>query len=122
MTARSTGNNLDAVLNFVPTLAPSTLIEGYRQLVKDLYSPRVYYQRVLTFLAEYHPTGPRGRTHLSDAFALLRSLWVIGVASPGRWEFWKFLARTLRSHRSAFHEALELAIRGYHFRVVADGL
>ncbi|HEX2837245.1 MAG TPA: radical SAM protein, partial [Phycisphaerales bacterium] len=88
MTARSTGNNLDAVLNFVPTLAPSTLIEGYRRLVKDLYSPRAYYQRVLAFLAQYRPTGPRARAHPSDALALLRSLWVIGIASPGRWEFW----------------------------------
>jgi radical SAM superfamily enzyme YgiQ (UPF0313 family) len=119
MLGRSSGNNLDAVLNFKSTLDPTVLTEGYRRLVKDLYAPRAYYRRVRTFLREYRPTGPRGRLQRSDIRAFLGSLWVIGVARRGRWEYWKFLARSLLCHRRAFAEAVELAIRGHHFRVVA---
>ncbi|MBS0198611.1 MAG: B12-binding domain-containing radical SAM protein [Planctomycetes bacterium] len=122
MTGRSTGNNLDATLNFTPALDPEVLTEGYRRLVKELYSPREYYQRVLTFLNEYRPCGPRARLRMADFLAFVRSLWVIGVAEPGRWEYWKFLWRSLVSYRRAFPEAVELAIRGYHFRVVAESL
>ncbi|MEI7657687.1 MAG: B12-binding domain-containing radical SAM protein [Phycisphaerae bacterium] len=122
MIGRSTGNNLDAVLNFVPTLDPAMLTDGYRRLVKDLYAPRVYYQRTLTFLRDYCPAGPRTRPHMGDMLAFLRSLWVMGVVEPGRLEFWKFLGRSWVFHRNAFAEAVELAIRGYHFRAVADRL
>lgn len=122
MIGQSTGNNLDAVLNFIPTLDPSKLKEGYRRLVKDLYTPREYYRRVFAFLREFRPSGPYMRPRLEDIRTFLRSLWVMGVAERGRWEYWKFLCRTWISYRSAFKEAVELAIRGYHFRVVASNL
>ena len=119
---RTTGNNLDAVLNFIPTLDPAALKEGYRRLVKDLYAPREYYQRILIFLREYRPSGPRPRPHLADIRTLIRTLWAFGIVAPGRWEFWKFMARSWLCHRGAFTEAVELAIRGYHFRRVAAAL
>jgi radical SAM superfamily enzyme YgiQ (UPF0313 family) len=122
MIGRSTGNNVDAVLNFTPTLDAASLVEGYRRLVKDLYTPRAYYQRILTFLREYRPSGPRARPHMADVLAFVRSLWVMGVAEPGRWEYWKFMVRTWVCHRRAFAEAVDLAIRGRHFRVVAAAL
>ena len=122
MHGRSTGNNLDAILNFIPTLDPTFLTEGYRRLVKDLYSPRQYYERTLTFLREYRPSGPRTMPHLGDLRAFLHSLWTMGVATPGRWEFWKFLTRSALFHRRALAEAIELAIRGHHFRTVAASL
>ncbi|MFN9968833.1 MAG: DUF4070 domain-containing protein, partial [Phycisphaerae bacterium] len=100
----------------------SVLAQGYRTLVKDLYAPREYYQRVRTFLAEYRPTATRGTTRMDDILAFLRSMWIVGVASPGRLEYWKFLAHAWFSYRAAFPEAVELAIRGHHFRRVAAAL
>ena len=122
MIGQSTGNNVDAILNFIPTLDPAVLTEGYRRLVKDLYSPREYYQRILTFLSEYRPVGPRARPHFGDLGSLIRSTWAMGVAKPGRWQFWKFLCRSGFSYPRAFTEAFELAIYGYHFRAVAGSL
>jgi len=118
----STGNNLDGVLNYIPKLDRQTLIEGYRGLVKHLYTPRQYYERILAFLREYRPSGPPIRVRAQDLLAFCRSLWVMGVAERGRRDFWKFLARTLRHHRRAFTEAMSLAIMGYHFRKVAATL
>lgn len=122
MLGRSSGNNLDAVMNFVPKLDPEALTDGYRKLVGDLYAPRTYYERVLVFLRDYRPNGPRTVTRADDVRAFMRSLWVLGVVEPGRWEFWKFMARTAVFHRNAFAEAVEAAIRGYHFRKVAATL
>lgn len=119
---RSTGNNLDAATNFVPRLDATSLTRGYRALVKDLYAPREYYQRVQTFLSEYRPTATRATTRLDDVLAFLRSMWIVGMASPGRWEYWKFLVKSWFSYRAAFPEAVELAIRGHHFRRVAAEL
>ncbi|MBI5761933.1 MAG: B12-binding domain-containing radical SAM protein [Planctomycetes bacterium] len=117
--AHSTGNNLDAVLNFIPKLDRDTLIEGYRDLVKRIYSPREYYRRVLTFLRTYKPSGPKVPLSATDIRAFFHSLWTLGVRTRGRFEYWKFMTRALATHPRAFSEAMTLAITGYHFRQVA---
>jgi radical SAM superfamily enzyme YgiQ (UPF0313 family) len=118
----STGNNLDAVLNFVPRMDAAKLVAGYRQLVQQLYAPRGYYRRALTFLASYEPRGPRAPASRTEQWAFLRSLWVLGVRSSGRRAYWRFMLQVLLSHRSAFGEAMNLAITGHHFRRVAAQL
>lgn len=120
--AQSTGNNVEAVLNFIPRLDRDELIEGYRRLVKHLYSPKNYYSRILAFLRDYRPAGPRLPLRRSELMAVVRSMWVLGVAWRGRREYWKFLARTLICHRNALVEALTLAITGHHYRRVAEVL
>lgn len=120
--AQSTGNNLDAVLNFIPRLDRDALIDGYRSLVRRLYAPRNYYGRITTFLREYRPKGPKPALTLSDVRAFVRSLWVMGVVTPGRREYWKFLTRALIRHRRVFAEAMTLAITGHHFRKIAAGI
>ncbi|HOW18452.1 MAG TPA: DUF4070 domain-containing protein, partial [Phycisphaerae bacterium] len=120
--SNATGNNVEASLNFIPRLDRQMLLEGYRSLVKRLYTPEMYYRRILTFLREYRPQGPRFHTSWPDIKAFLKSLWVMGIANRGRREYWKFLWKTLRTHRRAFPEAMTLAIIGYHFRRIASAL
>lgn len=115
----STGNNVDAVLNFVPKLDREKLLEGYRDLVRRLYAPKHYYRRILTFLREYRPNGPRTPISATDVRAFVRSLWVMGVLRNGRFAYWKFVTRALVFHRRAFAEAMALAITGHHFRQIA---
>lgn len=118
----SSGDNLDAQINFEPVLDRETLVNGYRRLVQELYEPRQYYRRIANFLREYRPPRSRARLRRPDVHAFFRSLWTLGLASPGRLQYWTFLARTLTRHRRAFAEAVELAIMGYHFRTVAGAL
>jgi radical SAM superfamily enzyme YgiQ (UPF0313 family) len=117
----SSGTN-DGVLNFAPRLDREVLLDGYRALVKRLYAPKDYYQRAVTFLREYRPKPPYVRPTFGEIVALLRSFWVLGVRNRGRRAFWKYLAQTIVYHRRAFAEAVDLAIRGHHFRKVADQL
>jgi radical SAM superfamily enzyme YgiQ (UPF0313 family) len=118
----STGNNMDVILNFVPKLDRELLVEGYRSLVKHLYTPQAYYRRILTFLREYRPTGPKFHMSSRDIMAFLKSLWIIGVRTRGRREYWKFFVKTLLFHRRSFSEAMTLAIQGYHYRRIARAL
>ncbi|MFU8829034.1 MAG: B12-binding domain-containing radical SAM protein [Phycisphaerales bacterium] len=119
---QSTGNNLDAVLNFEPTLDRTVLVDGYRHLVKDLYAPRQYYQRVRRFLEDYRPSPASGRVSRSDIRAFLSSIWVVGIAHKGRREYWKLMAGSLIRSPRTFRQAAELAIRGHHFRLIAASL
>ncbi len=57
----TTGNNTEARLNFRPKLKREFLINGYRDLMKRLYEPRHYYERIRTFLERQRPRGPRLR-------------------------------------------------------------
>ncbi|MDO8630485.1 MAG: B12-binding domain-containing radical SAM protein [Phycisphaerales bacterium] len=117
----SPGTN-DGVLNFAPRLDREMLLDGYRALVKRLYAPKDYYQRAVTFLREYRPKPPHVRPTFGEVAALFRSFWVLGVRNRGRRAFWKYLAQAIVYHRRAFAEAVDLAIRGHHFRKVADRL
>ncbi|MBM4093460.1 MAG: DUF4070 domain-containing protein, partial [Planctomycetes bacterium] len=120
--ADSNGDNTAAVLNFVPRLDRQFLIKGYRQLMHTLYEPRSYYRRILTFLAEHYPQGPKMKLSWTDFKAFLKSLWVMGVWHGGRRAFWRFLTTVLVFHPRQVTAAMTLAIYGYHFRRVAAGL
>jgi radical SAM superfamily enzyme YgiQ (UPF0313 family) len=120
--AESTGNNTDAVLNFKPKLNREYLQSGYRELVKKLYEPRHYYQRVRTFLKSHCPTGPRRRLSRTDFVAFLKSSWVLGVWHRGRVGYWRLFWSTLLRRPRQLPQAIEFAILGYHLRRVASSL
>ncbi|MEE9296158.1 MAG: B12-binding domain-containing radical SAM protein [Phycisphaerae bacterium] len=119
---QSTGNNLDAVLNFIPKLDREVLIEGYRSLLQHLYTPKVYYRRALTFLSEYRPQGSQVRPRWNEIVAFGKSLWVMGFWARGRREYWKYVTKALLFHRRSFTQAMGLAITGHHFRKVVANL
>ena len=120
--AESSGNNTDAVLNFKPKLNREFLQAGYRDLVRKLYEPRHYYQRIRTFLKSHHPAGPRRRLARADCVAFVKSFWVLGVWHRGRIGYWRLFLGTLIRRPRQFPHAIELAILGYHFRRVAKAL
>lgn len=118
----TTGNNTDAVLNFKPRLNREFLVNGYRHLMKKLYEPHTYYQRIQIFLKDHRPSGPNLRLSWSDFQAFLKSFWLLGVWYRGRVPYWRFFWDTLLRRPGQFRSAIELAIIGYHFRRVANGL
>jgi hypothetical protein len=113
------GNNTQGEINFKPKLNREFLQSGYRDLMKKLYEPKVYYQRVRTFLKNYHPTGPRLRVSRADCMAFVKSFWLLGVWYRGRVAYWRFFWGTLLRRPRQFRRGIELAILGYHFRRIA---
>jgi len=119
---KSTGNNTDASLNFRPRLNREFLQTGYRELMKKLYEPRAYYQRIRTFLINHHPGRTGLRLSWTDFMAFLKSFWLLGVWYRGRVAYWRFFWSTLLQRPRQFRYGMELAIVGYHFRRVAQRL
>lgn len=120
--AAATGNNTEAVLNFKTKLNREFLQAGYRDLMKRLYEPKVYYQRIRTFLEHHRPNGPSLRLSLGDFKAFLKSFWMLGIYERGRHIYWRFFWSTLLRRPRQLRCAIELAVIGYHFRRVASRL
>ena len=119
--AETTGNNTVAALNFKPKLNREFLQTGYRDLMRRLYAPRTYYQRVRTFLKNHQRTdAPRLRLSGADFMAFLKSFWLLGIWYRGRVAYWRFFWSTLLRRPHQFRRAIEFAILGYHFRRIAQ--
>lgn len=120
--SEATGNNTEAVLNFRTRLNREFLQNGYRDLMKRLYEPKAYYQRIRTFLENHRPSGPRLRVSPSDLKAFLKSFWMLGILERGRHNYWRFFWSILLRRPRQLRCAIELAVIGYHFRRVASRL
>ncbi len=115
-----TGNNVDSSLNFVPRMNPQTLIDGYKSILKTIYSQKAYFERIVTFLKEYKKPRKAGKgTGYREIRAFLRALLHLGLLEKGRWYFWKLIAHVLRNYPHKFPLAIDLAIKGFHYRKVA---
>jgi radical SAM superfamily enzyme YgiQ (UPF0313 family) len=118
--SETSGDNTRSALNFKPKLNREFLQSGYRDLMKKLYEPKVYYQRIRTFLQNYKATGSSLRLSRADFMAFLKSFWLLGIWYRGRVAYWRFFWGTLLRRPRQFRRAIELAILGYHFRRIAQ--
>ena len=113
------GNNIDCNLSFIPTMSAQRLLDGYRSILKRIYSPDAYYERVRRFLDRYRPTN-RVRRPLSEYLAFCRSVVKQGIFGDARASYWKFLMDAATRYPHAFGAAVTLAIMGYHFSAVTE--
>jgi radical SAM superfamily enzyme YgiQ (UPF0313 family) len=88
------GDNVDGMTNIIPRMDLAVLQEGYRSVVKSIYSPANYYARVKTFLREFRP--PKIRV------------------------YWRFFMWALFRRPRLFPLAITFTIYGFHFRKVVD--
>jgi len=118
---QTTGDNTDFSTNILPRMNMDMLIQGYEKVVRTLYSPKVYYQRVLKFLREYNPPQKKVFIIRAEHFlALLRSIVALGLKGKERWYYWKgFLWSLVRKPR-VFPLYITYAIYGYHFRRIFE--
>jgi radical SAM superfamily enzyme YgiQ (UPF0313 family) len=116
----SSGNNTDCSMNFVPKMNPSRLVEGYKTILRNIYSPREYYARALDCLArfEQNKIEPRQINLINDLKAFARIVVTLGVRDRARLEFWNFLFRLVRFYPQEFAHGMTLAAMGYHFRKI----
>ncbi|MCL0048678.1 DUF4070 domain-containing protein, partial [Dehalococcoidia bacterium] len=122
----SSGNNTDGSLNFVPKMDAEALVNGYRKIMRTIYSPEKYYERIITFLEEYRPVKRRQRISLALAIpslkSFLKSVWYLGIVEGSRRYYWKLVTKALFKYHRAFPEAIGMAISGFHFRKVTQKL
>ena len=121
------GDNTSDQLNFLPRMNAARLVEGYRSVLKKIYSCEAYYERVKLYLSRTQPRSGERRFKQqwltgANARALVSSIIRQGVFGPQRWSYWKFFATAATRYRHSFGTAMTLAVMGYHFQVITRKL
>jgi radical SAM superfamily enzyme YgiQ (UPF0313 family) len=126
------GDNTGDKLNFLPHMDADKLIEGYRSVLKRIYSSSAYYERVKLYLnrtqprPSQRPPGHRASHQQwltrGNARAFVTSILRHGVFGRQRWSYWKFLLTVATRYRHCVGAAMTLAVMGYHFQVMTARL
>ncbi len=124
--SEASGDNTDLSTNVQPKMGLEALSQGYRRIIRGIYSPTPYYARVRAYLRDYDPKAKIRcgfkleylRLHSGYAWAFFKSLLVLGVKDRARLHYWKFLVWSLVRRPRLFPLAMTFAIYGYHFRKV----
>ena len=115
------GDNTDFSINFVPRMNSLLLINGYRSIIKKIYSPGPYYERVMKFLKKYDPFEKKlFSIKFGEIRALLKTMIILGVLGKERLHYWKLFFWAILKKPSVFRIAITMAVYGFHFRKVLD--
>jgi radical SAM superfamily enzyme YgiQ (UPF0313 family) len=114
-----TGSNTDLSLNFIPRMNPHELIAGYKRIIREIYTTKPYYKRLRRLLLNYRPYNARPvRINIATIKAFVKSIFIIGVVTEGRRDYWKFLLWTIFRRPKMMADAIEYTIYGYHYRAI----
>ena len=91
LTSEMTGDNVDGSTNIIPEMGLEPLRDGYRWLLGQIYSPKLYYARVRTFLAEYRAPAVSLRLERDYVMAFFRSVYQLGIRGTERAQYWTLL-------------------------------
>jgi radical SAM superfamily enzyme YgiQ (UPF0313 family) len=118
----ATGNNTVCTFNFKTRMDPAILVQGYQTIMRTIYSPREYYERVLDSMRRTaHQLSEPSHYSLIRGLATLTRIFVkLGVIDRERKEFWRFFTHALLKHRTRITDSLRLAAVGYHFRKLSE--
>ncbi|HEX8494287.1 MAG TPA: B12-binding domain-containing radical SAM protein [Pyrinomonadaceae bacterium] len=117
------GTNTEASLNFVTKMDRQTLIDGYKTILRTIYSPEEYYARVYASLKNTISTRtayPLQKFRPEHVVHFFRVFFKLGVFDNARKDFWRFLRRVISERREVLPEAVVLAVMGYHFRKITE--
>jgi radical SAM superfamily enzyme YgiQ (UPF0313 family) len=119
ITTEATGSNTDYSMNFIPKMDADVLLEGYRSIIRNIYSVKPYYQRVRQLLLNYRATVNQGKKIKSgELLAFLKSMLILGIMNKGQLAYWKLLIWTFFKRPALLPDAITFAVYGYHYRAV----
>jgi radical SAM superfamily enzyme YgiQ (UPF0313 family) len=114
------GDNADGSTNIIPKMDIALLKKGYREILDQIYSPKLFYERVKSFLEEYRPPKSSVTIQPQEVLALFRSIYRLGIRGVERVYYWRLFFWALFRHPEKFPMAITLSIYGYHFRKVSE--
>jgi radical SAM superfamily enzyme YgiQ (UPF0313 family) len=119
ITIEATGNNCDSSMNFVPKMNLQELMEGYKNIIQNIYATKPYYTRIRQFLLNYkRAQGKQMKIEFFHVGAFIKSMVIIGMLNKGRGEYWKLMIWTILRRPSLLVDAITFAVYGYHFRII----
>ena len=116
LVGRTSGDNVDGTMNFTPRMPAAQLLAGYKTILRRIYAPRPYYQRIRTLLREYRRPRITEKFNWRHGFALAWSSVRLGVVGRERFQYWRLIVWTLFHRPALLQLAVTLAIYVHHFR------
>jgi radical SAM superfamily enzyme YgiQ (UPF0313 family) len=120
LTDEMSGDNVDGLTNIIPQMDLKLLQEGYARILKEIYSPAFFYQRVRTFLTSYHPAEAPIHIEWQEILAFFRSIYWLGIRGKEKKEYWSLFFWALCRQPAKFPLAITFSIYGYHFGQVIE--
>ncbi len=118
------GDNVNGSTNIITRMNIDILKERYRKLIRQIYSPELYYQRVKILLQEYRREKIKPHINFDmiwrNFIALIRSIFQLGIFGKERKHYWQLFFWTLFKKPSMFPLAITYSIFGFHFRKVSE--
>jgi radical SAM superfamily enzyme YgiQ (UPF0313 family) len=114
------GDNVDGATNIIPKMGLDGLLAGYRLIMKQIYSPKIFYRRVRTFLKELRAPEIRSPMDVQRFLAVIRSGFWLGILGKERLQYWCLLLWTLIRKPRLLSLAFTLAIYGHHYRKICE--
>ncbi len=112
------GDNVDGSTNIIPKMGMDRLLEGYRSIMKQIYSPNNFYRRIRHFLAELKEPELQMPLDFQRILAFFRSGFRLGIWGKERFQYWHLIFWTLIRKPRMIPLAVTLAIYGYHYRKI----
>jgi radical SAM superfamily enzyme YgiQ (UPF0313 family) len=113
------GNNTGCELNFRPRMNANRLVEGYRSVLRRIYSREAFYSRVHAYLQRCRPHY-QARVNFANLRALILSIVRLGLLDRARLSYWKFVLLAATRYRRSFGAAMTMAVMGYHFQIITE--
>jgi len=114
------GDNADGTTNIIPKMNSELLHAGYQRIMDQIYSPKLFYQRVRTFMKDFNPRKSSVPIDFQQIMGLFRTIYRIGLTGNAKKEYWKLFFWTLFTCPEKFPLAITMSVYGYHFTRVAS--
>jgi radical SAM superfamily enzyme YgiQ (UPF0313 family) len=112
------GDNVDGTTNIIPKMGRDKLLDGYQSVMKQIYSPENYYQRVKTLLKELKEPEIKQPINFQRFLSIFRSALRLGVLGKERFHYWQLILWTMIRKPRLISLAITLSIYGYHYRKI----
>ena len=124
ITENMAGDNVDGTTNIIPVMNIETLISGYKNVMNQLYSPKLFNKRIKTFLKHYKAPDLKIKHGFVDFYtniqAFLRTIYILGILDKHRIPYWNLFIWTLLRKPALMSLSITFAIYGYHFRIICE--
>ncbi|WDP86298.1 MAG: B12-binding domain-containing radical SAM protein [Desulfobacter sp.] len=115
-----TGDNVNGTTNILPQMGMDALVKGYQLIMKQIYSPPNYYQRVRTLLRELKTPKVLQPLDVQRFLSFFRAGIRLGIIGKERFRYWQLILWTLFRRPRLISVAVTLSIYGYHYRRICE--
>jgi len=114
------GDNVDGTTNIIPRMGIDRLLDGYRSIMKQIYSPKNYYQRIRTLLKKLKTPENNQPINIQRFLSFFRAAFRLGVLGKERFRYWQLMLWTLIRRPKQLSLAITLSIYGHHYRKICE--